>query len=207
MEIVSYQEELSPALPTVVGNVDYQEFRSTLLRIDEILKRSGAERQFIDERIEAYRQAAEENGREAEAVSPGELAEVARQANQALRCNIARQLLGESARGLSTRLADSPLLQSFCGIARLDVIRVPSKSTVDRYGKLVDEQAVRKVIDQVSRAAADRQGGASIPWDWKSLGFGGLFSGHHLCAGEHPLSPQIGCSCGMRHGPSSRRFG
>ena len=48
MEIVSYQEELSPALPTVIGNVDYQEFRSTLLRIDEILKRSGAERQFIE---------------------------------------------------------------------------------------------------------------------------------------------------------------
>jgi hypothetical protein len=154
MEIVSYQEELSPALPTVVGNVDYQEFRSTLLRIDDILKQSGAERQFIHERIAAYRQAAEENGREAEAVNPGELAEVARQANQALRCNIARQLLGESARGLSTRLADSPLLQSFCGIARLDVIQVPSKSTIDRYGKLVDEQTVRKVIDRVSRAAA-----------------------------------------------------
>ena len=154
MGIVSYQEELSPALPTVVGNVDYQEFRSTLLRIDEILRRSGAERQFIDERIEAYRQAARERGREAEAVSPGELSEVARQASQALRCNITRQLLGESARGLSTRLADSPLLQSFCGIARLDVIQVPSKSTVDRYGKLVDEQAVRRVIDQVSRAAA-----------------------------------------------------
>ncbi len=155
MEIVSYQEELSPALPTVVGNVDYQEFRDTLLRIDEILKRSGAERQFIDERIAAYRQTAEENGREAQAVSPGELAEVAQQANQALRCNITRQLLGESARGFSTRLADSPLLQSFCGIARLDVIRVPSKSTIDRYAKLVDEQAVRKVIDQVSRAAAE----------------------------------------------------
>jgi hypothetical protein len=125
------------------------------MRIDEILRRSGAERHFIDERIAAYRQAAEENDREAEAVSPGELAEAARQASQALRCNIARQLLGQSARGLSTRLADSPLLQSFCGIARLDVIRVPSKSTVDRYGKLVDEQVVRNVIDQVSRAAAE----------------------------------------------------
>ena len=155
MEIVSYQEALSPELPTVVGNVDYQEFRTTLLRIDEILRRSGAERELIDERIAAYKQAAEENGREAEAVSPGELAEVARQANQALRCNIARQLLGESARGLSTRLADSPLLQSFCGIARLDVIQVPSKSTIDRYAKLVDEQTVRKVVDQVSHTAAE----------------------------------------------------
>jgi len=135
--------------------VDYQEFRSTLLRIEEILRQSGAERQFINERIAAYRQRAEENGRAAESIGAGELAEAARQASQALRCNIARQLLGESARGLSTRLADSPLLQRFCGIARLDVIRVPSKSTIDRYGKLVDEQAVRRVIDQVSRTAAE----------------------------------------------------
>jgi IS5 family transposase len=154
MEIVSYQEELSPALPTVIGNVDYQEFRSTLLRIDEVLERSRAERKFIEERTAAYRQAAEENGRREESVSPGELAGVARQACQALRCNIARQLLGESSRGFSARLADSPLLQRFCGIARLDVIQVPSKSTVDRYGKLVGEQTVRKVTDRVSRAAA-----------------------------------------------------
>jgi hypothetical protein len=161
MEIVPYQEELSPGLPTVVGNVDYQEFRSTLLRVDEILERSGAQQQFVEQRIEAYRLAAEQNGREAEAVSPAELAGVAQQASRALRCNIARQLLGESARGFSARLADSPLLQSFCGIARLDVIQVPSKSTVDRYGKLVDEKAVRKVIDQVNRAAAQptRRGG------------------------------------------------
>ncbi len=47
MEIVSYQEELSPALPTVIGNVDYQEFRSTLLRIDEVLERSRAERTLL----------------------------------------------------------------------------------------------------------------------------------------------------------------
>jgi len=154
MEIVPYQEELSPALPTVVGNVDYKEFRSNLLRIDEILERSGTERQFVKERIEAYRKVAEENGRATESVSQGELAGVARQAREALRCNIARELLGESLRGFSARLADSPVLQHFCGIARLDVIHVPSKSTVDRYERLVDEETVRKVIDRVSRTAA-----------------------------------------------------
>jgi len=154
MEIISYQEELSPALPTVVGNVDYEEFRSSLLRIQEVLERSGAERQLVQERIEAYRKVAQEKGRPTERMSPGELAGVARQAREALRCNIARELLGESVRGFSARLADSPLLQCFCGIARLDVIRVPSKSTVDRYEKLVDEETVRKIVDQVSRTAA-----------------------------------------------------
>ena len=34
MQIVPYQEELCPALPTVIGNVDYQEFRATLVRIE-----------------------------------------------------------------------------------------------------------------------------------------------------------------------------
>lgn len=37
MKIVAYQQELSLALPVVVGNVDYLEFKQTLERIDRIL--------------------------------------------------------------------------------------------------------------------------------------------------------------------------
>lgn len=177
------------------------------MRIDEILKRSGAGRRFIDERIEVYRQAAKKNGREEEAVSPGELSEAARQASEALRCNVSRQLLGETARGLSTRLAGSPLLQSFCGIARLGVIRVPSKSTVDRYGKLVGEEAHRKVIDQVSRAAAQPARRGSHPLGLENPLDLEVYSLDTTCVQATSTSPRTGCSCGMRHGRSSRRSG
>ena len=151
MEIIPYQEELRPALPTVIGNVDYQEFRATLLRIEEILERSRVERKFIEERLDQSRRKAEQNKR---VLGAKELAQVALHAARALRCNVVRQLLGEGCRGFSVRLADSPLLQRFCGIDRLDVIQVPSKSTLDRYGRWVEQETVRKVVDELDRSAA-----------------------------------------------------
>ena len=154
MEIVPYQEELRPALPTVIGNVDYQEFRGTLLRIEEILVKAGAEKTFIAEKIAAYKEQARENGRAPESISEKELSRTAEHASRALRCNIVRELLGEGYRGLSARLADSPLLQRFCGIARLDVIQVPSKSTLNRYGNMDDEEVIRKVVDHLNGEAA-----------------------------------------------------
>ena len=72
----------------------------------------------------------------------------------ALRCNIIRYLEQLSCRKLSRRLADSPLLQWFCGIIRLDKIRVPSKSTLDRYAKIVPDWIVCHVINELTHTAA-----------------------------------------------------
>ncbi len=152
MEIVSYQEALRPELPTVIGNVDYQQFRATLLRMEQILEQSGLERLWIGESVEQYRQEAKGSGRDR--VSQKELARVAEHAVRALRCNIVRQLIGDSCRAFSVRLADSPLLQRFCGIARIDVVKVPSKSTLDRYARWAPEETVRKVVDTLSQSAA-----------------------------------------------------
>ena len=162
MKIVQYQPELSPALPVVVGNVDYAEFKEMLQRIDEILMRGGVERDFVRRRLEQYEADVEEYARQEKKpkrdVSVKELAKVEKHAVQALRCNVVRELTGESTRGLSTRLADSPLLQWFCKIDRVDVIRVPSKSTLDRYEKLVPEGMVREVVDQLNGVAASIDG-------------------------------------------------
>ena len=135
--IIPFQLPLPPILPTIEGNVDYRDFRDQLLHIDELLHQSGLESQLLQADLEAWLDKRQN-------VSPK--AQQTRQlhSRRALRCNISRILLQEDYRGFAARLADSPLLQSFCGIARLDVIRVPSKSTIDRYGKLVDEQVVRK---------------------------------------------------------------
>ena len=54
MQTISYQPELSPALRVVVGNVDYSEFKETLERIDQILKVSGIEADFVRMRMEEY---------------------------------------------------------------------------------------------------------------------------------------------------------
>jgi hypothetical protein len=44
---IANQPELSPALPVVYGNVDYQAFRALLIRINELLERSGVEAECL----------------------------------------------------------------------------------------------------------------------------------------------------------------
>jgi len=158
MEMIAYQPELSPALRTVVGNVDYTEFRETLQRIDRLLIESGTEARFVRLRMSEHeRRGVEYAGKMGKAyrqLSPKARANVQKHAVRALRCDIVRELTGESARALSVRLADSELLQWFCRIDRVDVVRVPSKSTVDRYEKLVPETIVREVIDHLNGVAS-----------------------------------------------------
>jgi len=43
-----FQSELRPALPTVIGNVDYQKFEKELKRMDEVLILSGVEERFVE---------------------------------------------------------------------------------------------------------------------------------------------------------------
>ena len=158
MQILSYQPELSPVLRVVVGNIDYSEFRDTLERIDQLLVVSGIEAEFVRLHVEGYERDvaayAKCMGKQPRKISGKELANVQRHAVRALRCNVVRELTGESARGLSIRMADSELLQWLCGIDRVDVVRVPSKSALDRNEKLVPETMVRKIVDQLNGSAA-----------------------------------------------------
>lgn len=47
VNIIPFQPHLSPALPTVVGNVDYQTLRRQLDRIDQLLDQGGVENRFV----------------------------------------------------------------------------------------------------------------------------------------------------------------
>jgi len=147
MEMVPYQQELSPALPIVHGNVDYLEFRQTLERIDRLLIDGG-----VEDHLCRLRLAKHEKGERS--LSERSLARLEKHTVRALRCNIARELTQESVREFSTRLADSALLQWFCKIDRLDAVRVPSKSTLDRYDKIVPEEIVRDLVDGLNADAS-----------------------------------------------------
>ena len=54
MNKVTLQLDLSPAVPNVYGNLDYREFRDTLIKIDEILIKSGFEDKLITETLDQY---------------------------------------------------------------------------------------------------------------------------------------------------------
>lgn len=149
--LIPFQPALPKVLPTIEGNVDYRDFRDRLLWINETLVISGLEIQLMEADLKGW--TARGKTPSAKAVQNREL-----HSRRALRCNIARLLLGGGYRGFATRLADSPLLQFFCGIDELDRVKVPSKSTLQRYDLWWSESQVRPLIaDLLNRGSAQPQ--------------------------------------------------
>jgi hypothetical protein len=147
--VIPFQPKLPQILPTIEGNVDYRDFREQLLLIDQLLVTSGLEDQALEQDLQRAAQ---------QGITLSAKAQQNRQLHcrRALRCNMARILMKEDYRGFATRLADSPLLQHFCGISELGVIKVPAKSTLQRYDDWWPEAEVRRLMhDLMGRGASD----------------------------------------------------
>jgi IS5 family transposase len=146
--VIPFALPLPQVLPTIEGNVDYQEFRSQLLRIDQLLLQSGVETQLIHSDLQRWLA----NGKQ-----PSAKAQQNRQlhSRRALRCNIARLLVHEDFRGFAARLADSPLIQYFCGVSTVEGVHVPSKSTLQRYSLWWEESEVRRLVYTLLVEGAD----------------------------------------------------
>lgn len=140
--IIPFELPLPQVLPTIEGNVDYRELRGQLLRIDSLLLSSGLETRLMAKDLTGWL------GKH-KRTSPKAQQNRQRHCRRALRCNIARLLLGEDYRGFAARLADSPLLQFFCGVSELPCITVPSKSTLERYDKWWPQAQVRQAIQEL----------------------------------------------------------
>ena len=140
--LIPFELPLPLILPTIEGNVDYRDFRAQLLRISARLVQSDLETQLLAVDLAGWRASHKQ-------VSPK--AQQNRQVHSrlALRCNIARLLLKEDYRGFAARLADSPLLQFFCGLGEVDRVKVPSKSTLQRYALRWSEAQVHALIEKL----------------------------------------------------------
>jgi Transposase domain (DUF772) len=163
------EKHFRPLLPTIEGNVDYLTLRGQLTTMDELLLSSGLENDFVVRSLEHWiKTLSQSKVDEMELSGEGqggvlrleELLHGQQQARfqehsiRALRCTIARTLLGESFRDFAARLADSPVLQWFCQIGQLDRVKVPAKSTLQRYATwLPQEQEMREVINGMLRKA------------------------------------------------------
>ena len=167
--ILPEQMELSRELPVVIGNVDYEEFLWRLVETDRLLRTSGLENDFVRRGLVRWE---EEGRREAEKRGdryrePGFQEVVRRQkiCRQALRCNLGRLWTEKEYRRFTRRLAESALLQWFCRIERLDCVKVPSKSTLERYDKIAPEEEVRELVNQLNRLAVSGQVGLETGLD------------------------------------------
>lgn len=145
--IIPFQPALPQVLPTIEGNVDYRQFRDQLLRIERLLVTSGLETQFLEKDLARW--LGQRQNVSAKAQQNHQL-----HSQRALRCNLARILLAEDYRGFAARLADSPVLQHFCGLSQIDVITVPSKSTLQRYDPWWPEPEVRALVGQLLNVGA-----------------------------------------------------
>jgi hypothetical protein len=142
-------------LPMVAGNRDYQERQRLLQRMNEILVLSGIEQRFIDQAISdevtaltAMRKSLTDRRRSS----------VQQYARRTLRCTVARILSNESHRQFSCHLAESPLLQWFCGCDSLGLIRVPTKSTLQR----MEAEVPADLITQLNAMLLNRSGEVNL---------------------------------------------
>ena len=163
-DLVPEQEHLPAHVATVLGNIEYREWKQQLERIHELLGLSRVEETFqrlsLAQRNGKEQQAAEKKGRPFEAMGSVEQAKYQRLSSQALRCNVARSLTGDSFRDFGCRLSESALLQWFCKLDRIDTVRIPSKSALQRYSQWLAEEDMRQVIDTLLGAASDGEEGS-----------------------------------------------
>jgi putative transposase len=154
------EEHFRPVLPTIEGNVDYLALRGQLTTIDELLRTSGVENEFLVRSLKHWVKTLSQSEVEQmelsgegqcgvirleELIGGKQQVRFQQHSIRALRCTIARTLLGGSFRDFAARMADSPLLQWFCRVGQLERVKVPAKSTSQRYGTWLPEEEMREL--------------------------------------------------------------
>ena len=156
--LLPYQPYLCQELPIVHGNVDYQIFKDTLERIDELIRLSGIEIRimayFVEEAEKEEMKIKQIPEEKYTGLSEKRQRTIQIRARQAQRCMIIKELLDEGFRSLSARLADSPLLQRFCDLIVINIVKVPSKSTLERYEKMFPEKLIKECVIDLIKAAS-----------------------------------------------------
>ncbi len=161
--IIPFPAELRPRLPTIVGNVDYLTLRQRLEQIDELLRVSGVENKFVEQSLKQWIGTGP-------APSARQQQKFQLRSRRSLRCNVLRTLLQEDYRGFSCQLAGNPLYQWFCLADALDVVRVPSKSELQRFAHWLPGEQMREVINGllVSGLTQSKKLGLKEPLDLES---------------------------------------
>ena len=170
MPSFTYQPFLRPDLPQVFGPKEYREERALFIRIDEILIASGLEDEFITLAMEYH-------GLDLAKSSARQTENFCRNSVLALRSNIARHFKEMDHREFCTRLADSPLLQWFLQIGRVNKIKVFAKSSSDRFSRWIGEAELRSINNKlISLLAAPGTGADPAPFNLKTpVSFDDLF--------------------------------
>ena len=154
--IIPIQPALPVRLPTIEGNVEYRTLRDQLLQINQILIGSDLEDRFVQLDLERWLQGNKHVSAKAQQYRQ-------QQSRVALRSNIARTLLRLDFRDFAARVADSPLLQFFCGINEIDRVLVPGKSNFQRFATRWTPEEMRQLSEELLRIGAQEPAKVYLP--------------------------------------------
>ncbi|MGP8322295.1 MAG: transposase [Methanosarcinaceae archaeon] len=166
MNIITYQNELRPVLPTVFGAKEYREFRKTLEEMDHILTATGIEHRVLTQKI------IEMNPH----LSIKRQQLLYRRFRQALRYCILLGITELSYRKLSLRVADSHLFQWFTYTDSIGPIRPLSKSAIERFEKLFSGEEISDLIHELNRSAGDKEGAEKLLYQETAVRFDEIFA-------------------------------
>ena len=155
---IPLQPLLSPALPKVCGNAEYRDRAQQLEFLDELLRTSRVEADFVALCMESF--LAKKKAGAARSDKRQESYQV--HSMMALRTMVLKSLLQVDYRELSLQLAQSPLLRKFCLCDGIDTVVVPSKSRLQRYSNWLPHEQMRRVIDGLTRVAIAPTAAANV---------------------------------------------
>jgi hypothetical protein len=148
-KIIPFQNKLRQVLPVVTGNADYSNFKNLIMRVSDIIELSKIDKQATEYEILMAKKELKPTSKLSDQI----LFSIQQKTTLAIRCIIARKLTKLPYRAFSIRLAESSLLQHFCQIDHIDIIKVPSKSSLERYEKMFPEEIIRELNTIIIKAA------------------------------------------------------
>lgn len=137
------------------GNAEYRDRVQMLDLLDELLRASRVEAEFVSWSMQEFLSRAQPGT----VPSAKDLERHQTHSLLALRTMVLKSLLQESYRGLSLQLAQSPLLRKFCLCDGFATVKVPSKSELQRYSQWLPHERMRALVDQLTRAATSPEPG------------------------------------------------
>jgi len=152
--ILHVQKTLRLEIPLIFGCKEYHEQEILLLRTDRLLQKSGMEDLFVRLSVEGYEARALTEGRK---VKESLRVKFAKQSMQALRCTLLRNLLGESFRGMSKRLAECRLFQIFCKLDDFERAHIPNKSALQSYEHWLPLEKMMLILEQLTEALQEEK--------------------------------------------------
>ena len=155
---INIQDYLRQPLKIVRGCKDYREEEELLKNVDDVLKLSGLERLFIELSTNEFKAKNKARAEQGEKVLDGAdvLAKFQHKSSEVLRCNALRGIMPMSYREMSKRLAMCELYRWFCRLEDFDMVRPPSKSTLQDYADWLPIEKMQSILKALTAAVKDK---------------------------------------------------